>query len=375
MARSRRSRGTKKGQGNGDRPQDLWQRGINRLIDQGKLMWLLGEGLSAAMNAQSRGWSPADEQSFVYTCFQWVQQGVAGMSGGPAGGTVLRAGAATATHSQKAATARPALDLRQGNLSGLACPVLWIGSRAVAKTWKTMALGAGLDGYRRVLALVDGSVRERSVADQLLTDLDKRGFATGGGVLVITEGSRTLDKSLLQKWGPSVRVSHCRTRLSHDVMAHVPETRRDEVQSELMGAWSMPVDVALELLQDLENRLKEEAPGASERLSRSVVASLMLERLGLSTTLKGRLRTAGILGMAFKKCLKFAPPNAGAAGLALGVAPWLSQSRRLAGWRGLELLAHKLVAEPRVPINKAAPQTFDGTGAAERLGSEDDFAE
>ena len=52
----RRSKTTKKGQVDEHRPQDLWQRGIERLIDQGKLMWLLGEGLNAAMAAQARGW-------------------------------------------------------------------------------------------------------------------------------------------------------------------------------------------------------------------------------------------------------------------------------------------------------------------------------
>ena len=40
---------------NGNLPvQDLWRRGITRLTDQGKLMWLLGEGLNAALSAQAQ---------------------------------------------------------------------------------------------------------------------------------------------------------------------------------------------------------------------------------------------------------------------------------------------------------------------------------
>lgn len=372
----RRSKTTKKGQVDEHRPQDLWQRGIERLIDQGKLMWLLGEGLNAAMAAQARGWSPTDEQGFVSACYQWVQQSVAGPSLGSRDSTGHRevAGSAAA-RGQREAVVRPALDLHKSSLSNQACPVLWIGSRAVSKTWKSMVLGVGLDGFRRVLALLDGSVRERSVADSLLDDLQSRGFTNTRAILVITEGSRTLDNSLHQKWGPTARVSHCRTRVSRDVTAHVPEARRDAVLSDLEGAWSMPVDTAVELLRDLESRLRDEAPGASERLSRSVNASLILSRLELSSPLKERLLTAGSLGMAFKKCLKFAPPDSGAEGFALGVGPWLARSRRLVGWRGLELLAHKLGAAPRVPINKAAPNTLQAAGAAERISSEDDFAE
>lgn len=374
MERDSRSKATKRGQLDGQRPQDLWHRGIDRLIDQGKLMWLLGEGLNAAMAAQTRGWSPTDEQGFVSACYQWVQQSISGPSLGSVDAD-QRAVAGGAAHGHKEPAARPTLDLQKVSLSNQACPVLWIGSRAVSNIWKSMVLGVGLDGFRRVLALLDGSVREGSVADRLLDDLESRGFTNTCGVLVITEGSRTLDNSLQRKWGPTARVSHCRTRVSQDVTAHVPEARRDAVLSELEDAWSMPVDAAVELLRDLESRLRDEAPGASERLSRSVNASLILSRLELSSPLKERLLTAGSLGMAFKKCLKFAPPDSGAEGFALGVGPWLSRSRRLVGWRGLELLAHKLAAAPRMPANKAAPNTLQATGAAERIGSEDDFAE
>jgi len=239
-----------------------------------------------------------------------------------------------------------------------------------------MVLGVGIDGFRRVIEVKEGSVRERSVADGLLDGLKSRGLAITAGVLVITEGSRTLDNSLQQKWGSLAHLSHCRTQLAQDVVAHVPEGRRDAVRADLEGAWSMPVELGLELLRDLENRLKSEAPGASERLSRSVEASLTVSRLGIASPLKERLLTSGSLGMAFKESLKFAPENSGAEGFALGVCPWLKQSRRLFGWRGLELLAHRLAAEPRVPINKAAPETVKAVeGAAERLGSEDGFAE
>lgn len=334
--------------------QDIWRNGVKRLIDQGKLMWMLGEGLKAAQAAQARGWSPADEQGLVNACYHWVQQSLGGTAfEGPA---VVAAPARDSGQRSNGDAIRPTLDLRDCDLSELDCPVLWLGSRVVGKGWKSMALGVGVDGYKRILTLMDGSVRERSVADGLLDDLCQRGFGSNRIFLSITEGSRTLDASLQKKFSGAV-VSHCRTRVVQDVLAHVPESRRDAVQAELEGSWSMPWDAALELLKDLGRRLKDEAPGASERLSRSLEASVTLSRLNLSGSLKERLQTAGILRKAFKECL-------GAQG---SIARWLIRSRRLVGWRGLELLAHKM-GEAKVPINKTAPP-LSNKGAAERIGS------
>ena len=340
MARNSKARTTRQGLSGQSDTQDIWGNGIKRLIDQGKLLWMLGEGLKAAHEARARGWSPADEQGLVNACYQWVQQSV----GGVALGVPPVAASARSGQRGEGETIRPALDLRGCDLSQMDCPVLWLGSRVAGKSWKSMVLGVGVDGYKRLLTLVEGSVRERSVADGLLDDLADRGLDTNRATLIITEGSRILDASVQKKFSGAV-VSHCRTRVVQDVLAHVPESRRDAVQTELEGAWSMPWDAALELLQDLGKRLQDEAPGASERLKRSLDASVTLSRLNLSGSLKERLQTAGILRKAFKECL-------GAQG---SVARWLKGARRLVGWRGLELLAHKL-GDAKAPTNKAAPQ-------------------
>jgi len=254
-----------------------------------------------------------------------------------------RSGAADAPRDQpEKSSQRPLLALGQAGLSDVQCPVLWLGSRLIGGAWQSMALGVGLDGLRRVLSLKAGSVRERPVADNLLQDLAVRGLAVDKGVLVITDGSRTLDDSLRRNWGSQAQVGHCRTRVRQDVLAHVPDARRDAIRGELEGAWSMPVDQALELLRCLEKKLASEAPGASERLGRSIETSLTIDRLGISSPLKERLLTAGTLWMAFNKSLKLAPAGAKVKGFGLGVSAWLAQSRRLVGWRGLQLLAHML---------------------------------
>jgi hypothetical protein len=174
-------------------------------------------------------------------------------------------------------------------------------------------------------------------------------------LLVITEGSRTLDRALERVWDGRARVAHCRSRLRREIIGHFPEGSREGYRRELDEAWSLPVVEAAAVLEDLEVRWSVESPGAAERLARSREASLMIARLEVSSPLKERLETAGTLRMAFKKALRWAPPGPALSAFAVGVPLWLQRIRRLAGWRGLELLAHSLRSRPMEPKNSAAP--------------------
>ncbi len=118
-------------------------KGVKRLIDQSKLMWMLGEGLKAAYEARAREWSPADEQGLVKACYQWVQQSIGGVAiGAPPVAASTRKG-----QGGDGETIRPSLDLRGCDLSEMGCPVQWLGSRVAGKIWKSMALGVGVEGY------------------------------------------------------------------------------------------------------------------------------------------------------------------------------------------------------------------------------------
>lgn len=339
----------------------IWRRGASRLIEQGKLMWLLGEGMNAVLEAQSQGVAPPDEAGLVGTVFNWIQSawtGVGVPGGNPfVGGLPRKVVAVPTPKNGLSSTGRPSnLMLALGDLAAVSCPVLWMGSREVAGRWASMVLAAGADGLRRVLALREGSVRERDVAEGLLADLVGRGLqvATGAGLLIVTEGSRTLDQALAQAWNGEVQVAHCLTRLHSDVIGHFPETVQGKRGNELSATWSLPPDEATALLQELVARWSSEAPGAAERLERSLDASLTVARLGVGSPLKERLESAGTLRMAFKKAARWTSTGSARPTLSIDSA-WLERTRRLAGWRGLNLLAHTLRGLPKEPRNNAAP--------------------
>lgn len=331
---------------------NVLRRGASRLIEQGRLMWLLGEGLSAVLNAQDQGWAPRDEESLVADLYGWTQKV---LSGCPEGLGIGRTSPQSPVPSSRVRPAIPrSVTLMRGSLADLNCPVLWVGSSEIGGQWVSMALAAGVDGLRRVLALTPGSVREQVVAEGLLADLAARGLEASG-LLVITEGSRTLDRAIASVWDGRVKVSHCHARLRSEVIGHFPEGSRKICRRELDAAWSLPVIQSAALLQDLEVRWAIECPGAAERLARSREASLIVARLGVSSPLKEQLESAGTLRMAFKKAWGWAPSGPTLSSLIVGVPAWLQRVRRLVGWRGLELLARTLRNHTTEPNNIAAP--------------------
>lgn len=324
---------------------DPWRRGAARLIEQGRLMWMLGEGLSAALAKHAQGWVPPDEESLTSEFFGWMQQAwTSGPGRSQREPSIARAASGSPMKKARDNLVPAARSLLKESLYQVSCPVLWVGSGEIEGQWASMALAVGVDGFRRVLGLADGSVREQGVAEELSADLARRGLTGAGGLLVITEGSRTLDLALRQVWGEQVQISHCRSCLREEVLGHFPEASREMRGIELDTAWSLPPDEAAAILKHLERSWTSESPGAAERLGRSREASLVVERLEVPSPLKERLESAGSLRMAFKQSLRWIRRGPAMAALSVGVPAWLQRSRRLVGWQKLELLAHKLIS-------------------------------
>src|ERR1017187_3547057 len=154
---------------------DLWRRGASRLIEQGRLMWMLGEGLSAALAKHALGWVPPDEESLATEFFDWMQQA---WTSGPGRSQIepSKARLSTTSRSRRSPSNPSTRFLLKGSLSEVTCPVLWVGSQEIGGQWASMALAAGVDGLRRVVGLGSGSIREQGVAGGLSADLARRGF-------------------------------------------------------------------------------------------------------------------------------------------------------------------------------------------------------
>lgn len=330
---------------------DAWRKGLRLLTDQGRLLWLLGQGLDALVAAMAEHATPPNEAWVATAVRNWVQSVIEappGLDFNGAQGLVPSSrrgsrGGQDPSLSRTAKSTPAACALDGEDLSDVWCPVVWIGSRDIRGTWATMVLGVGVDGVRRLLAVGGGSVRDTAVADALLMDLTGRGLIAANGMLVVTEGSRILDAAVRRAWGPRALVSHCRRRVLEEVASHVVEAQREAVRRQLTESWSMPPESAAGLLRDVVKQLQREAPGGADRLARSVEASLAVDRLGITGPLKERLTSMGTCGMAFNSALRLgSSTEAGVEALAAGLPLWLARTRRLMGWQDLANLAHAL---------------------------------
>jgi len=359
----RRDRSARRGTVGANEHLEVWRKGLRHLTDHGRMLCLLGEGLEALLAAALDGkGGPVDEDVAASTLLN-VAQGVLESNprrnaNPPAPGNLAGPRQRPTNAASRAVLeSRAAENFLDGkDLSTAWCPVMWLGSREVRGTWATLALGVGLDGVRRVLGLREGSVRDERVAEGLIGDLAVRGLPSAGGVLVVTSGSRTLDACVESAWGRRAVVSHCRHQVIEEVISHVGESERAVVHGQLTGAWSLPVDQGRALLEALVERLERSAPGAAERLARSVEPTLLVDTMGVPEPLKDRLTSMGTCRMAFKRGFHWgSSTDAGVHGLTAGLKVWLGRTRRLIGWQHLAPLA--AVLQRTVAASAPAPRS------------------
>jgi hypothetical protein len=333
-----------------------WREGLAQVKEEGRLLWLLGEGLGIVLTSSEVESVARRPEEVAAAVSAWARQALAAQPAfrlvpsaqGPA--PVLSA----ATKGPAAAGTASIDVMLDGKPLTVPCPVLWLGTRE----WRhagltTVVVGVGLDGRKRVLSVRPGSVRDEHLAREVLVDLARRGLDAGAGVLVVTEGSRTLDAALHQTWGAQVLVSHCRRQLLDDLCSHLVEEERAAVCAQVLEACALPPAEAADSLRRLAKKLQRGAPGASERLLRSVDAVVVVNRLGVAPPLQERLTSLGTLNQALEK--SHVGRHGRLVDLIGGLTRWLLQTRRIMGWQQLGSLAHaiqQLVATPAAPENE-----------------------
>lgn len=310
----------------------------SQLSREGQLLWLVGEGLHVALTLMD---GAAPSVGLVDALRDWaggavraagsMQQEVLS-SIQQLGDTVsVAAGGARSSHGGNAAEATNARML-----------VAWVSSQTVRGSWVTLAVGADRQGCKKALALHEGSTSDPVVARKVIQEVMALADPCAG-LLLITDGTRTLDEMVAGHWTGVVQVGHCHLRMRDDVVAHVPKDERAELADALALAWRQPVDEAARTLHSMVTRMRRRHPGAAERLERGIEASLRVAVLGVQPPLRRHLESAGVARMAIENALKWGRSKAGgAAAVAAGLPVWQQRTRRLMGWRGLAALAETL---------------------------------
>lgn len=315
----------------------------SQLAEEGQLLWLVGQGLHFALAA---GEVPAHGDGFVEALRAWASRAIratvslrhevplAPRSSGdrPTPSTTLDSAGGT----------RPSQCDGNDGAAEAGVPVVWISSQTVRGSWVSLAVGVDRQGHKKALSLQEGSTSDPVVARKVLQEVAAH-VDPLAGVLVITDGSRTLDDAAEGQWEGAVQIGHCHLSLRHDLLAHVPKDERAELGDALELAWRQPPGEAAKSLKSLVSSLRRRHPGAAERLERSLEACLQVAGLGVRAPLREHLESTGVVRMAIEKALRWGKSAAGGpAAVAAGLPIWQQRTKRLIGYRALPALAATL---------------------------------
>jgi uncharacterized membrane protein len=129
----------------------------------------------------------------------------------------------------------------------------------------------------------------------------------------------------------------------------VVEDQRETVCRQMAEAWALAPTRAAEALQELARRLHRDAPGAAERLNRSIEPSLVVDRLKAPAPLKDRLLSVGSVTQALERAHAWGDHGGELEDLLVGLSCWLTRTRRLIAWQHLGLLGHAIRETVKVP--------------------------
>lgn len=317
----------------------------SQLAEEGQLLWLVGQGLDIALTAAEAPWHVG---GVVDALREWAGRAIGAAA-------AVREGAALAprwtgdvrTHASPLhgpSQSRRSHPDQSGEKAGASAgiPVAWVASQTARGSWVTLAVGVDRHGRKMPLSLHEGSTSDPVVARKVVRDMVGH-VDPLAGLLLITDGSRTLDDVVTGEWDGGVQLAHCHLKLRDDLLAHVGKDGRARLAEALALAWQQPPNAAATSLRSLVSSLRKRHPTAAERLERSLEASLRVAGLGVGPPLRDHLESTGVVRMAIEKALRWGRSTAGgAAAVAAGLPTWQQRTRRLIGFRGLAALAQAL---------------------------------
>jgi transposase-like protein len=190
------------------------------------------------------------------------------------------------------ASAAAVKQLAQRRFDGLRFAALLIDGVEYAGETMIVALGILADGQKRVLGLRQGATENAEVVASLLEELRERGVATAQPTLFVLDGSKALAAGVKRVWGRNAVIQRCQVHKKRNVLAHVPEEHREEIERDLHLAWSQTDhEAARAQLQHLVRRLRQISPDAAASLAEGLDETITVLRLRVPQTLRKTLKS------------------------------------------------------------------------------------
>ena len=171
-------------------------------------------------------------------------------------------------------------------LGRLDLPVLMFDGIHMGRHVLILALGIDSDGHKHVLGVMEGTSESSAVCRQLLRQLIERGLKVERRRLIVTDGSKGLEKAIRTTFAGWYVLHRCRIHKTRNVGEHLPRHMRPWVKARMHEAWkaSSPEQAERRLLA-LVAELDSDHPGAAGSLREGLEETLTVNRLALSGAL------------------------------------------------------------------------------------------
>src|ERR1019366_3658549 len=129
------------------------------------------------------------------------------------------------------------------------------------------AVGVDTEGRKHVLGIREGATENATVVAELLEDIVARGVDAKLKRLIIIDGSKALRTAINAVFGAGPGgyhpVQRCRAHKLRNVLDHLPEEQKDQVNSLMRAAWKMEAKAGMARIRKLAEWPEREYPSAA----------------------------------------------------------------------------------------------------------------
>jgi putative transposase len=195
-----------------------------------------------------------------------------------------------------AASEQQLKDLLEKDLSQTTILVIYLDGIQLGKHHVLCAVGVDPQGYKHVLGLAAGASENTAVVKDLLEHLVARGLNPREPRLFVIDGAKALRAAIDAVFGTHHAVQRCRNHKLRNVLDHLPEDQRQQMQSAMKAAFTLEAKEGTKKLEQLAAWLERGGwQGAADSLREGLSEMFTLNRLDLPAKLCRCLATTNLI--------------------------------------------------------------------------------
>jgi len=200
--------------------------------------------------------------------------------------------ASTVSRHIVAVTTKKLQEFKERNLSDFKAFAVFIDTINRAGVAFMVALGIDGDGRKRVLGFWEGASENHEVCQELLSDMEGRGFILSKKIIWVTDGGKGIIKALKDRFGKKLIHQRCTIHKDRNIQMHLAKRYRKEAHRRFRAALEQTkYEDARAMFLEFEKWLRRINESAADSLLEAIEEILTLHRLKVPALLRKTLHS------------------------------------------------------------------------------------